>query len=149
MPSINWLTARAEIAAILNGVAITSPIASSIQRVFETPPKYVSDFPCVMIVGTAKADPERSSGLREREYTARIRLLVRDADINRAADIIDAFQEAILDAFDQNLTLNSKVSNLNGPQWLEAGTLDAGGEDQWGSDAFVRFRMFDSPGFAG
>lgn len=149
MPSTNWLTARAEIAAILNGVSITAPVSQSILRVYETPPKAAPDFPCIIIVGTSKADPVRSSSLREREYTARIRLLVRDADVNRAADIIDAFEEAIIDAFDQNLTLNGKVANLNGPQWLEPGTLDAGGQDQWGADAFVRFRMFDDPGFAG
>lgn len=149
MPSINWLTARAEIASILNGVAITVPIASSIKRVYETPPKQASDEPYLIIIGTTKAEPQRSSGLRSREYTARIRLVVKDADINRAADIIDAFQEAIVDAFDQNLTLNGKVSNLNGPQWLEAGVVDAGGQDQWGCDCFVRFTMDDSPTFAG
>lgn len=149
MPSINWLTARAEIANILTGVAITAPLAQSIKRVYETPPKQASDEPYIIIIGTAKADPVRSSGLREREYTARLRLVVKDADINRAADIIDAFQEAIIDAFDQNLSLNGKVSNLNGPQWLEAGVVDAGGQDQWGCDCFVRFRMFDDVAFQG
>lgn len=149
MPSINWLTARAEIATILSTVAITSPVASTIARVYETQPKQASDFPCVIIMGTAKGPPERSSGLRQRDYTARLRLLVQDADINRAADIIDAFQEAIVDAFDQNLTLNTKVSNLNGPEWEEPATLDAGGQNQQGADGFVTFRMLDNPGFAG
>lgn len=149
MPTTNWLTARAEIASVLTGVAITSPISATILRVFETPPKQVSDFPCVIIVGASKADPIRSSGLRQRDYTARLRLIVNDADINRAADIIDAFEEAIIDAFDANLTLNGKVSNLNGPRWNEPGVVDAGGQDQWGADAFVVFSMDDSPTFAG
>lgn len=148
MPTTNWLTARAEIASILNGVAVAAPIATSLVRVFETPPKQVSDFPCVIIIGTAKAEPERAMAIRDRNYTARLRLIVQDADINRAADIIDALQEAIIDAFDANLTLNGKVSNLTGPQWLEAGVVDAGGQDQWGCDAFVRFLMTDSPTFA-
>lgn len=148
MPSINWLIARAEIATILTGVAITTPLAQSIARVYETPPKIAPDFPCIIIVGTAKGEPERSADIRTREYTSRIRLLVKDADVNRAADIIDAFEEAIVDRFDINLTMNGKVSNLHGPSWLEPGTLDSGGQDQWGADAFVRFVMVDNPGFA-
>jgi len=147
--SINWLAARAEIAAILSGVSITAPVAASILRVFETPPKQASDLPCVIIVGVSKLAPVRSSGLREREYVARLRLIVQDADINRTADMLDAFEEAIIDAFDKNLTLNGKVSNLGGPSWNEPDTLDAGGQSQWGADAFVTFRMFDDPGFAG
>ena len=149
MPSINWLTARAEIASILTGVAITSPISETIHRVFETPQTMISDLPCVMIVGVAKSEPQRSSGLRQREYTARLRLIVQDADIQRAADIIDALQEAITDRFDINLTLNGKVSNLNGPQWLEAGPVDGGGQDRQGVDGFVRFSMDDDIVFAG
>lgn len=146
--TLNWLTARAEIAAILTGVAITSPINETIHRVYETPPKQASDYPCVIIIGTAKAAPERAMALRDREYTARLRLVVQDADINRAADIIDALQEAIIDAFDQNVTLNGNVSNLIGPSWLEPGMIDAGGQDQFGADAFVRFFMTDAVTFA-
>lgn len=148
MPSINWLTARAEIATILTGVAITSPIAASIVRVYQHPKTNVTDFPSVMIVGVAKGEPERSSGLREREYTARIRLMVEDADLERQDELIDAFEEAIIDAFDANLTLNGKVSNLNGPQWLEPGPIEAGGLNRAGADGLMRFRMFDAPGFA-
>lgn len=149
MPSISWRAARAEIAALLVNVAITDPDSQTIKRVYLTPHKTATDIPAVIIVGVAKGEPIRSSGLREREYTARLRLVVRDADIQRAADLIDAFQEAITDVFDQNLTLNGKVSNLNGPQWLEAGTVDIGGQEHTGCDALVRFRMFDDPGFAG
>lgn len=149
MPSINWLLARTEIASILNGVAITSPIATSIKRVYEHPKINVTDFPCVMIIGVAKSEPQRSSGLRSREYTARLRLMVEDSDIDRADDLIDAFEEAITDAFDQNLTLNAKVSNLNGPQWLEPGPIDAGGQARQGVDGFVRFTMDDDVVFAG
>lgn len=148
MPSINWLTARAEIAAILTGVAVTAPIAETIRRVFEVPPKLASDFPCVAIMGVSKGEPQRAMALREREYTARLRLIIQDADLNRAADLIDAFQEAITDAFDQNVTLNGKVSLLHGPQWQEAETLDIGGQSQWGADAFVRFVMVDDIVFA-
>lgn len=149
MPSTNWLTARAEIATLLVTANITAPVASTIARVYETQPKQATDFPCVIIMGAAKRAPQRSSGLRQREYIAHIRLLVQDADVNRAADIIDAFQEAIIDVFDQNLTLNGKVSNLNGPEWEEPTTLDAGGQTQPGSDGFVTFYMDDIPGFAG
>lgn len=148
MPSLSWLTARAEIAATLTGIAITSPLVQTIQRVYETPPKQVSDFPCLIIMGTAKDPPERSSGLRQRDYTARIRLIVEDADLDRAADIIDAFEEAMIVAFDGNLTLNGAVSNLIGPSFLEPGFVDVGGQEHRGVDAFVRFRMLDAPGFS-
>lgn len=149
MPSIAWLTARAEIATILTGVAISSPVAATIKRVYETPHKHVTDLPCVVVVGTAKPLIIRSSGLREREYVARLRLVIDDADLEQTADMIDAFEEAIIDAFDANLTLNGKVSNLNGPAWEEPETFDVGGQTRWGADALVSFRMFDDPGFAG
>jgi len=148
MPSINWLTARAEIATILTGVAITSPISASIQRVFQTPPKQLSDFPCVVIVGVQKGEPQRTAAIREREYTARLRLIVRDADLDRAADILDAFQEAIIDRFDINVTLNGKVSLVHGPLWQEAGTFEAGGQEHPAADGLVRFLMTDDPVFA-
>lgn len=149
MPSINWRTARAEIVTILTGVAITDPIAASILRVYAHPKTNVTDFPCVMIVGVSKGEPERSSGLRSREYTARLRLMIEDADLERQDDLIDSFEEAIIDAFDQNLTLNAKVSNLNGPLWLEPGPIDAGGQNRAGVDGLVRFTMDDSIVFAG
>lgn len=148
MPALSWASARAEIAAILNGLAIGTPVAQALLRVYETPPKLAADFPCVVIMGIAKGEPQRAALIREREYTCRLRLLVQDADINRAADIIDAFQEAILVAFDGNLTLNGKVSNLHGPQWQEAETLDVGGQTQQASDGFVRFVMVDNVTFA-
>lgn len=149
MPSLNWLIARAEIKAVLENLSITNPIASTIQRVFESPPAQLSDFPCIMIVGTMKAEPDRSAMLQDRDYIAKIRLFVEDADIDRAYLIIDAFQEAILDAFNSNLQLNGKVTNLHGPSWDFPGFLDAGGREVRGAEGLVRFSMADSPAFAG
>lgn len=148
MPALSWLVARAAIAEMLRPVAIIFPTGITIERVFETPPKQVSDFPCIIIMGVAKAPPVRSSGLRERDYTARLRVAVDDADIHRSADILDSFTEAIIDAFDANLTVDGTVSNLIGPEWEEAQLLDAGGQNVRAVDGFVQFRMFDSPGFS-
>ncbi len=147
MPAVSWRTARAEIATILTGVAITDPITTSILRVFQTEPKQVSDFPCVVVLGTEKS-PARSSGLRQREMTAHLRLAVQDADQNRAADIIDALQDAITDAFDANLTLNGKASNVNGPYWELPGVVAVGGQEQFGADCTVRITLYDDPVFA-
>lgn len=146
MPSVSWLTARAEIASILTNLAITAPIAATIQSVFETPPAKVADDYCIVIMGTAKA-VERSNGLRIRTYAAKIRLMVFDADLPRSADIIDGFTEAITSAFDDNLTLNGKVNNLQGPTWNEPGVVMVGAIEYSGCDGVVTFYLNDAPGF--
>jgi hypothetical protein len=149
MPALSWLLARDEIVSILTGVAITDPAAVTLAKVYENHRNQITDFPCVIIMGASKPDPVRSSGLREREVVVRLRLVMRDADLHRTEAMLDAFEEAITTVLDNNLSLNGKVSNLNGPAWEEADTLDVGGQSRAGADALVTFRMLDDPGFAG
>ena len=151
MATLSWLTARAEIATIITGVAITAPVSATILKVFETQPAEVpGDMPCVIILGAEKS-LDRSSALRRREYIAHLRLVVEDADLGRAADILDAFQEAINDRFDANVTLNGKVTGLVGPDWElpDAATQsDVGGQSRQAVDGKVTFFMYDDPAFA-
>jgi len=147
MPTTSWRTARAEIATILTGLPITDPIAATILRVFQTPPAKASDFPCVIILGAVKG-VDRSSSLRRRQYTAHLRLVVVDADLDRAADLLDAFQDAIIDAFDANVTLNQKVTNVVGPNWELPAASDVGGQRQQAVDGTVELTIYDDPAFA-
>lgn len=149
MAALSWRTARARIAVLLKGVAITSPATASILRVFETPPAQVSDFPCIIILGAEKAIDRSTT--RRREYVAHLRLVVRDADLNRAADLLDAFQEAIDDTFDANLTIGQRITNLVGPEWglPDAPTGgDVGGQIQQAADARLTITFYDDPAFA-
>jgi hypothetical protein len=149
MTALSWLLARDEIVSVLTGTAITDPVAKTLARVYENHRQSITDFPCVVIMGASKPEPMRSSGLRDREVIVRLRLAVEDADVHRSESIIDAFQEAINTKFDEALTLNGKVSNLNGPAWEEADALDVGGQTRSGSDGLVRFQMLDDPTFDG
>lgn len=149
MAAVSWLLARDEIVSILTGLAITDPAAATLAKVYENHRNQITDFPCVIIMGAAKPDPVRSSALRDRSIEVRLRLVMRDADLHRTEAMLDAFQEAITTAFDGNLALNGRVSNLNGPAWQEADTLDVGGQSRSVSDAIVTFQIVDDPGFAG
>jgi len=117
-----WLDARTRIAALLATVSITEPIEQTIERVHATPPANVEDLPCFIIYPPA-LKVERGSALRIKTYTVRLRLLVGDADMDQAADLVDAYREAVIDVFDTDTRLSNSQTRITGPSAEEAGSV--------------------------
>ena len=60
---------------------------------------------------------------RDKLYVVEMQLLAKDADSDREAHILDSLEEAIIDAFDNAVTLGlfSGFSIVEGPNWEAAG----------------------------
>jgi hypothetical protein len=102
---MGWLELRAEIAKCFHGVSIEKP-AKQIVKVYETPPAKIGDTPCVVIYPPKREVVARSYGARTMRYTVSCLALLRDADASTAAEMIDAFAEAVLDPFDEATALH-------------------------------------------
>lgn len=142
-----WRDARTRLKALLGTVSISSPDEQAIKRVYETPPGTVQDVPCFIIYPPALS-VERSSSLRVKKYTVRLRLLVSDADLDRAADLVDAYREAVIDVFDGDLTLNRTCTQIVGPAVEEAASFGYGGRDYTGLDCLLTVEMKEAKSFS-
>ncbi len=124
-----WTAARDAIATILEGVSITSPIETTIKKVYKYRDDAAVDFPCVVMPNPPGKKVERGpSGYRTRTLEVLFQVLARDADINREAEIMDALEEAIITAFDSAVTLNlfSGYHVMAGPDFEPAGRTPMG-----------------------
>jgi len=142
-----WINARARIKALLETVSITSPVEQTIKRVYETPPGTVQDLPCFIIYPPALT-VERGSSLRIKHYTVRLRLLVSDADLDRAADLVDAYREAVIDVFDGDVTLNGTCTQIVGPAVEEAASSSYGGRDFTSIDCLLTVEIKEAKAFS-
>lgn len=119
-----WPLARNAIATVLMGVSITDPINTSIKAIYQYRDDTETDFPCVVLANPpGKRITRGPSGYRDKLYVVEIQLLAKDADADREAHILDAFEEVIIDAFDNAVTLGlfSGFSIVEGPNWEAAG----------------------------
>lgn len=144
----DYPAARSAIATILAAVAITSPVSASITKVYERQPdagEGLNEFPCVLITG-ATIEVSRATGLRERRYTVGLRLAVRPIAGGAMHDLLDAFKEAIITAFDLKQALGGGVAGFmveSGPNWLNKEPFVDGGS-QW-EEAELIIRVDDAP----
>jgi hypothetical protein len=143
-----WREARAQIAAILAAIYITDPVVLAIKRVYTTPPATVQDVPCFIIIPPALKVERGASGLRIKTYTVRIRCLVSDEALDRAHDLVDAFREAIVDAFDSDITLNHTVTQIVGPNVEEAGGAKYGSIAYSGMDCLLTVQIQEARNFS-
>lgn len=141
----NWLTARAAIASIIGAVSITAPVAMSVRRVHETQPDAIADWPCVVISGASMRVVRGSSGTRIKTYEVRLQLVARDADVRREEEILQAFSEAMVNAFDAKtrLGLADNYHVVEGPNWHEPGRLELGGVGMGGMEGTLIVEMKD------
>lgn len=119
-----WQLARNAIATILTGLSITEPISASIKAVYQYRDITETDFPCVVMPNPpGKRIARGPSGYRDKLYVVELQVLAKDADVEREAQILDSLEEAIIDAFDQAVTLGlfSGFSIVEGPNWEPAG----------------------------
>lgn len=114
-----WSDVRARLKVDLEAVSITSPITKTIARVYAFPPETLQDNYSIVLMPAARAVTRHPSDWREKVYTQLIRIQVRDDDADRAAEILDAFAEAIIDALDSDVALNNTCDGIEGPDFAE------------------------------
>jgi len=141
-----WADAKARIVAILEGVSITDPV-SEIKRVYPNPPGTIGDVPCVIVYPPALTVVRQSSSLRKKTYTIRLRLLVTDADLATASALVDAYREAVVDAFDADLTLNYTASIIDGPNMEEAASFTYGQRQFTGMDCILGITLMEAANY--
>lgn len=120
-----WNAARDALATLLAGITITDPIFTGIKHVYKYRDHGETDFPCVVMPNPPGKKIERGpSGYRSRTLDVLFQVLARDADGNREAEILDAFEEAIVAAIDGAVTLGlfSGYHVVGGPDFDPAGT---------------------------
>jgi len=145
---LTWRLARTRIAAILAAIEITDPTDANILRVYETPPATVEDAPCFVILPPALKLERAGGGLRIKTYTVRMRCLVADEAVDRAADLVDAFREAVVDAFDVDLTLAGTATHIAGPDVEEARGWLYSGREFVGMDFLLTVTIKEARAFA-
>jgi len=127
---VDYISARDAIAAILGTVAITTPIAASIQTVDVTPDAMaVEKAPAFVLVGYESRWLRAPGGTRRRIYTVGIRLIVRETTGAPMQEILEAFKEATGAAFDSKITLGlgGGYSVVEGPNWIQREPVYDGG----------------------
>lgn len=120
-----WIAARDAIATIVGAVSITVPITTNIKKVYKYRPDAETDFPCVVMPNPPGKRVERGpSGYRSRLLDVVIQVLVRDADVDRQAEILDNLEEVIITAFDSAVTLGlfAGYHVVSGPNFDPAGS---------------------------
>jgi hypothetical protein len=135
----DYLTARAKIAEIIGGVAITTPVSVSLAgKVSETLPTSVDSgvYPSLTITGYMSRYLRGPSSKRERIYNVTLRLMVKSVPPATPQEVLEALKEAIGTAFDGSVTLDLGAGYhvVEGPNWIlrepveDAGTMQDEGE---------------------
>ncbi len=143
---MSWADAKTQLATVLATVAITSPIVQTIKRVYSDPPGTIADLPCLIIFPPAVII-ERNYGHRDKSYIVRCQLFVTDADLDRAAALVDAYREAMIDVMDDNTELNGTSESAMLDRIEEAKALEYGGRNCTGFSAFITVRLHDNKTF--
>src|SRR3990170_1456781 len=129
---VGYEDARSRIGAVLATVAITSPLALAIKKVYADPPSTVEDQPCFILYGSAgQAEWMVGGDATEEDHTERCRLLVHDADLERAARLVRAFRAATIAAFGAESGLSSHAT-VFAFRWEEPKGFTYGGRDYTG-----------------
>lgn len=102
-----------EINARLGALAITSPLALSVEKVWDPIPPdsaAISDFPC-WLTQLSFVDADRTASQFIEHYNLRLVLFVKNADRNIGRKITRAFHVAFIAAFAPHPTLAGKVTD--------------------------------------
>ena len=146
---MTWLAARQHLATQLATVAITSPSAETIRRVYEFPPNTISDTPCLVLnqpFGRVERGPNNR---RLKYYTVRLRLLVHDESLPTAVELVDAWREAVCDFLDEQITLAGNVQYMETYEVLEAASFQYNDKQYTGAEFLLPMRIKDNRVFAG
>lgn len=119
-----WADVRQRIVDDLAGVAIASPVAATIKRAYEFPPRHLEDVPCFVIYPPSVEIERGPNNRRLKTYQSRIRLFVADEEVATAIEHLEAWREATIDMLDGEVALGNigDVVNIVGPSVQEPGT---------------------------
>jgi hypothetical protein len=148
---MSWPEVRAELVNIFKAIEISEPVPTQINRVYDFPPSASLETPCVIIVPPARLVSDRSNSVREVIYTVRCQVALVDADLPQALHIADSFAEAVLDAFDVAVALNSASSDdarLISQRLGEPGDIQSRDKAYWGFDCFLEIGEQQAKEFA-
>lgn len=98
-------TALDRIVTIQSGLTITSPSIANVERVYRLPPNGKVLLEPICFMNSPELTRYTVGMIRERLYTVRMQLFVRDADWDVAGDIALAFQDKLGAALDNDVTL--------------------------------------------
>jgi hypothetical protein len=145
---MTWPQARSRLVTDFTGLAISSPSAQSIVRVYATPPANVEDLPCVVLYPPAVQVTRGPSSRRQKLYTVRCRFLMSEERIDVAAEIVDGFREAAIDVLDIDVTLEGAVSHIASQRCEEAASFAYGDRQYVGFDCLLDLQLVEQKDYA-
>jgi hypothetical protein len=124
---MTWADTRAELASIIGGV-------DGVRRVFEFRPSgNPGDIPCV-VMRTETLVVSYGASRRTKEYRVYFDVLTHDERVESALEVATRLREAIIDAFDNAMTLNGGITGITG---VEAGQAESGTAEGLGTGSAV------------
>lgn len=138
---------RGALATLLGTLAITDPSAVTIKRAYEFPPDTIEDLPAAVIFPPS-GDAEYHIALREKTYRVPVRILVSDADVDKAAEFVDAWREALIDLVDQNVSVTGTATKAWVSDWSRASSFDYAGRPYVGLDVTIDAELKQARNFA-
>lgn len=145
---------RAALTALVEyqeAISITSPANIRVKKAFNTIPNQNSALPnpCFMNSFTL-IEEVRGGGLRELMYDIRMQFAYYDADQDKAADVVAAFMDAIVNKFDMVIKFGGVIGNSD----LSGGTptlvsIPWNGIDYVGLDLHLAVNIKDAVEFSG
>lgn len=131
-------TALDSLVTLQSALTITSPISETIKKAYKTFPKQdgMPETPCFINVPSLQRVSHVISA-RGQRWQVRMQLLVRDADRNRAADIVLAYVEKLIDALSDAQTINGLPVILSETTSGDVGAFEYAGESFTGVEVTI------------
>jgi hypothetical protein len=126
---------------VWTGTAHESTSTRGIKVVYDNPPSKIADWPCFVIFPPALEIPNRLSAGREKEYRVRLLLIGSDEELASIAGWIDAMREEVVDAFDDNVTLDGGATQAYISDVAAAAGFEYGGVTFSGIEHFLRVEL--------
>ena len=141
---MTWPAARTQLVSALAAVNITTPITETIRKVHEFPPATIQDWPCFIIYPPRREIDRGLSNRRVTILTVRCRLLVSDQDLDQAAEIVEAYIEATVDALDTQIRLGESISSSQDQVIEEAASFTYGDKTYTGFDMLMSINLTEA-----
>lgn len=145
-----WAEAKAALGVKLATVAVTSPAAQSIEKVFTEPPTSIEEglLPCI-VLGDSSFEDEWSSGLALESYEVECFLFLRNEDVQQALLYAESYRQAVKDKLRASVKLGRSEVTLQGGAFGRMQSYAYAGKPFDGFTFTVRLTINDeSPGFA-
>lgn len=133
---MSWAATKTALAERLTGLAITSPVAEAIRRVFTEPPRSIEpgDVPAIAFGESTLEDNWGASEALE-DYLLTGYVLLSDESTAQGVLRAEAYREALKNAFRQNLTLLAPTEEVPasaviaaGPSFSQLGSITFAGK---------------------